>query len=303
MISFKCKNCGGELTIASDGAVMCPYCGSRFNFSDRELQGYKEFRLKMLQYLSTVANDKAKETDFDYVWSMADTKEFETESGDTITIRYIYENNVGGVSMYAAKSNVIYIFPEGKRNEAVEAVKGVLDITYPQADMKALNRCIPSFGGKYELKDGRVMIVFKTLEGFFPLPLFGNLPYEHVAWIVSRLENIACLLTYNECVHGSLNCENMMINPKTHEVAVFGGFETKAPMGILNKHKDLTDIRKTAKSLLGEAYKGIPPMFKEFLESKPKEDAYKDFEYWDTVIEKGLGGRHFHKLKVSDVEF
>ena len=58
----------------------------------------------------------------------------------------------------------------------------------------------------------------------------------------------------------------------------------------------MEDIRTTAKKLLGEGYNSIPPMFKDFISKAPKADAYEDFKYWDEVIEKGLGGRHFHKF-------
>ena len=296
MISFKCKNCGGEMTISRTGDVVCPYCGARHNFSDKELAGYKEFRHRMLEYLTAMAADKAKATDYDYLWTNSDTKVFTTADGDDITVRFIYETTFDGVEMYVAKESVIFVYPSihtGLHDKASAILKR---ITFPGADMKDLNRCVPTGKGSYRLKDGGVLWAVAKDEGLFPLPLFGNLDYEDVAWIVSRLENIACLLEYNEMTHGGIDPETVFINPKTHEAALLGGWHRASVSGFIDGTKDLKDIRTTAKKLLGEGYGSIPPMFKDFISKAPKADAYEDFKYWDEVIEKGLGGRKFHKF-------
>lgn len=301
MITFKCKNCSGEMTIDGSGDLYCPYCGTKANFSDKELAGYKEFRSKMLQYLASVADSKEKSSDEDYLWQMAETIVFTTKDETDITIKYLYEGIDNGIKFYAAKGSVIYVFPQFKSVYADKMLKAINTITYPQADLKELNRCVPDYQGRYELKGGDIMLVFAKPDNMFPLPLFGNLPYEHVAWIVSRLENIACLLNYNDVCHGNITPDTIYINPKTHEASLMGGWWTLSSFTMLNKKDDLKCIRKTAKQLLGKSYSDIPKMFKEFIEGAPKEDAYKDFEYWDKVIEEGLGGRHFHVLNTNKI--
>ena len=296
MISFKCKNCGGEMTISRTGDVVCPYCGARHNFSDKELAGYKEFRHRMLEYLTAMAQDKAKATDYDYLWTNSDTKVFTSADGDDITVRYIYESTFDGVEMYVAKESVVFVYPALHTDLLNKASDILKRITFPGADMKDLNRCVPTGKGSYRLKDGGVLWAVAKDEGLFPLPLFGNLDYQDVAWIVSRLENIACLLEYNEMTHGGIDPETVFINPKTHEAALLGGWHRAGKSGFFDGTKDLKDIRVTAKKLLGEGYGSIPPMFKDFITKAPKADAYEDFKYWDEVIEKGLGGRHFHKF-------
>ena len=296
MITFKCSNCGGEMTISHTGELMCPYCGSKQNFSDKELEGYKVFRQRMLEYLVAVSEDKAKASDYDYLWNAADSITFVTEDGDDIRVRYIYTSDFDGVKMYVAKESVIYVFPKDKSSYLEKALSNIRKISFPQADMKVLNKCIPQGKGTYRLVDGSMLWAVVKDEGLFPVPLFGNLAWEDVAWIVSRLENIACLLEYNDVVHGGINQETIFINPKTHEAALFGGWWKMSNMSAYNRSSDLKDIRATAKKLIGNAFNDIPPMFKDFISQVPINDAFKDFEHWDEVIEKGLGGRHFHKF-------
>ena len=49
MISFKCKNCGGEMSVDSSGSLVCEYCGSNSFFADSELTGYRD--RKRIKYL------------------------------------------------------------------------------------------------------------------------------------------------------------------------------------------------------------------------------------------------------------
>lgn len=298
MITFKCKNCGGEVSINAAGDLLCPYCGTKANFSDAELRGYREFRSSMLQYLASVASNKDKETDAEYIWKLSESVSFETNDGTEITINYIYQCEDNSIKMYAARNSVIYVFPRAKAELAEMALRNVSSLTYPSADMKDLRRLVPELKGHYILSDGSVMLVYNKPENLFPLPLFGALEYVHVAWIVSRLENIACLLAFNNVVHGDITPDTLFINPKSHEVTLMGGWWN---MEKGYSEKDLKDLRKTAKLLLSDYFKDIPKMFKDFLDGRPKNDAFKDFEYWDYVIENGLGGRHFHVLSADKI--
>ena len=57
---------------------------------------------------------------------------------------------------------------------------------------------------------------------------------------------------------------------------------------------DLTDLRNTAKAILQKDTG--PAQLKDFLNSNPKNNAFEDFKYWDTVINTGFGGHNFKKL-------
>lgn len=296
MFSFKCRNCGGEMTVSRMGDLACPYCGSRNFFSDRELQEYKAFRLQMLEYLCAIAEDSEDTQSREKLWGHAETAEFTEKDGTDITVQYLYVGNEDGIRMYSARNNVIYIYPSSRTHLADAATASLSGMSFPQADMKGLERCFPTLVGRYELKDGSIMMVYAKAEDLYPLAVFGNLSAKHVEWIISRLENIACVLQYNDMSHGGISPESVFINPKTHEAALLGGWH-KANLHGYASEKDLQDIRITAERLLGEGYGDAPEPLIRFLQGKPAKDAYDDFAKWDEVIERELGGRHFTKFE------
>ena len=106
------------------------------------------------------------------------------------------------------------------------------------------------------------------------------------------MENICCLFAFSDISHNSLSLNNILINPRTHEAFFYGGWWN---VNRITNQKDLQSIRQIAKQLL-EPGKKIPTEFTDFLNSRPREDAYSDFEYWDTVIENGFGGHKFVKF-------
>ncbi len=302
MLTFKCDNCGGEMTIHSSGDLVCPYCGSIQTFSDKDFIEYREFRKKILQFLVAVADDKETDTKAESFWSYAEVKNFTMADGDPVTIRYIYEATDDGITMYRSRENVIYHYPENKRHLADEAVNSVTSITFPQAGDKDLSRCLPAYQGMYELSDKSTLLIYRISSDMYPLSMFGNLPYVHAAWIVSRIENICCLLKYNDVAHGGFTPDSIFINPRTHEASVVGNWHKAIRMSSTNETNDLKEMRSIITRVIGPLFDSIPDMFKSFLNNPPKGDAYSDFEYWDYVIEHGLGGRHFHKIDTTSIK-
>lgn len=69
MISVKCNNCAGELSIDVHGELVCPYCGSKTHFSDMELKEYKELRLNILNALRSMNDTEMDKADDDSVWN------------------------------------------------------------------------------------------------------------------------------------------------------------------------------------------------------------------------------------------
>ncbi len=297
MLQFQCKSCGGDMSVDRIGELLCPFCGTKNFFTDKQLQEYKEFRLRMLEYLSAVAEDRKTPEGKAFIWEQAAKVTFQDKEGTDITIQYIYHGKEDAVDMYCANSNVIYIYPKGMAAQADKAIRAFSGLTFPQADMRGLSRSFPKLVGKYELSDGRRMLVYSKEEDFYPLALFGDMIPEHVEWIISRLENIACVLLYNNMSHGAISTKSVFINPRTHEAALLGGWQ-QASDGCNTSERDLKAIRRVAEEMLGEGYKTAPKPLIRFLEGKPKEVAYDDFATWDKVIETELGGRHFKKFEM-----
>lgn len=294
MITYKCENCGGEMVIHASGDLVCDYCGSKSNFSDAQLREYREFRKNMLEYLSASANRDSKRMDDRYLWDYAQQERFATEDGQDVVVEYLFRTTDDGITMYMTREAVLYVFPKERTADADRMMEHIGKVRFPSADMKGLGRLIPKLKSRLPLQGGAVLLAFQREQDMYPLESFGALPYEHAAWILSRLENLCCVLEYSELVHKGMGLESICINPHTHEAALYGGWwKTEAKRG--EDTTDLKDIRKLILRLLGVNRESSPKAFLEFLNSMPCGDAYTDFEAWDRIIEEKLG-RKFVKF-------
>lgn len=300
MLVCKCKTCGGEMSIDAAGGLRCEYCGNKAHLSDKELEGYKVYRSQMLNYIR-VAHDNEKASDYiDALWNYAEHTSFKTSDGTNIDVSYLYKSTEGPATMYMCRNSVLYHFTDAQRVGASHMLTGIDCIEYPAADIKGLDRCFPQLIGTYKLDDKGTLIAFKRDENVFPLAIFGALNPKHVAWIISRMENICCVLEYSSLVHAGLSVESVFINPNTHEAVLYGGWWNTNTKKFINPAKnDLVDLRKVATKILGIYKSDAPKELIEFLEGKPEKDAFSDFERWDKVINDGFGGRSFTKMDID----
>lgn len=74
------------------------------------------------------------------------------------------------------------------------------------------------------MQDGSSFIVIEKRQGVYPLKMLGTLLDRHVAWVISRLENLCCLLSYNDMVSNGLTVENLFVDPENHQLYLYGGW-------------------------------------------------------------------------------
>jgi len=253
--------------------------------SDSELRGNEAFRQKILSFY--MAKAMAREDDYsgDDLWEETGNVSFIMDNSKPLTIAYMDKYIYPGMECFLAKKSVVYVFDDEK--EADMFMKGLLSLTFPEADMK-LDRCFPMLTQRLHLKDGREVLVFVRKPYFYPVEVFAPLKAEHLAWVISRMENICCALEFSEISHGDISTASVFVNPVTHEGMLFGDYRN---VKRFSTQGDLKKIRETAKQVM-ERDSGPSELFA-FLDSKPRANAYEDFEYWDTVIEKGFGGHKF----------
>jgi len=291
------------MSIDRSGSLVCEYCGSKTNFSDRELEQYKEFRGQMLNYLRNLHDTSEGNASLDALWNHAEETQFRTTEGADIHVRYLYMAQDGPATMYVTRNAVLYYFEKEHAFQAEKMKQGLDMLEFPAADIKGLDRCFPKLTGDFDLQEGGRLLAFSREETVFPLAVYGALSYVHVAWVVSRLENICCTLEYSGLVQGGINVESVFINSETHEAILYGGWwdcRKKTAIDQTMGNKDLTDFRRTCEKALGQGGGDAPKGMLDFLHKKPMGVAYDDFQVWDQVIEKDLGGRHFHKMNAND---
>lgn len=289
LLNVRCDNCGAEYRISSRGEMVCRFCGSNVYLSDMDFKAYKNTRDNMLMS-DRFTNDEAADTgDVLRLWNNGSTANFKTIKGVNIAFDCYYSVILDDKEVYIGADKIAVIF--SNTFSLTNFTVNLSQIEYPSADIKDLSRFLPNIIFKSALEDGRSIIIISKTDNIYPLFLFENLKATTVAWIISRLENLGCLLEFNNMDFRVLRAEDLYINPKTHELFILDGWDGVEKT---SRRNYLKDMRLIAKDIMDTST--APELCMKFLDGDPEETAYDDFSAWDEVIMKGFNGHNFHQF-------
>lgn len=289
LLNVRCDNCGAEYRISSRGEMVCRFCGSNVYLSDMDFKAYKNTRDNMLMS-DRFTNDEAADTgDVLRLWNNCSTANFKTIKGVNISFDCYYSVILDDKEVYIGADKIAVIF--SNTFSLTNFTVNLSQIEYPSADIKDLSRFLPNIIFKSALEDGRSIIIISKTDNIYPLFLFENLKATTVAWIISRLENLGCLLEFNNMDFRVLRAEDLYINPKTHELFILDGWDGVEKT---SRRNYLKDMRLIAKDIMDTST--APELCMKFLDGDPEETAYDDFSAWDEVIMKGFNGHNFHQF-------
>jgi hypothetical protein len=289
LLNVRCDNCGAEYRISSRGEMVCRFCGSNVYLSDMDFKAYKNTRDNMLMS-DRFTNDEAADTgDVLRLWNNGSTANFKTIKGVNISFDCYYSVILDDKEVYIGADKIAVIF--SNTFSLTNFTVNLSQIEYPSADIKDLSRFLPNIIFKSALEDGRAIIIISKTDNIYPLFLFENLKATTVAWIISRLENLGCLLEFNNMDFRVLRAEDLYINPKTHELFILDGWDGVEKT---SRRNYLKDMRLIAKDIMDTST--APELCMKFLDGDPEETAYDDFSAWDEVIMKGFNGHNFHQF-------
>ncbi|MCI8530430.1 MAG: hypothetical protein HFH82_15005 [Lachnospiraceae bacterium] len=337
MAILKCKMCGGTLDYDREqNLAICPYCGSKSTVFD---QNRKLFEQYQNQYAALLNHPQQTVTEEGF-WVETSREELLREDGNMIEINYFTKQPADMCTMYVAKQSVLYLFEEKHAHYAARYQEMIQKLVYPTPEMERhLSDYIPKMLTQCRLSDGRILLALRKKEGLYPLNLLGVLLDRHVAWIISRLENLCCLLDYNDIVLNGFAVQNLFVEPAAHQIYLYGGWwfagvrgeesvgasqdvvscldaarkkmwNTQPKQKVRNHPiTDLKSIRLTAAKLLGypdmDALKEdtlLPKAFRKFLLETPKQNAREDFATWDKTLLAAYGERKFIPLPMTEEE-
>lgn len=329
MAILKCKMCGGTMDYDKKlNLAVCPYCDSKSTVFEQDRKLFEQFQ----NLFSTLLNQEMKESPEEGFWVEASREELLREDGETIEVTYLTKQRTDLCTMYVAKKHVIFLFEKEHAGYMERYKEMVGQLHYPNAEMeRELSNYIPKLVTDCRLADGRFFLAIEKKEGVYPLKMLGILIDRHVAWVVSRLENLCCLLGYNDMVLNGLTVENLFVDPVNHQLYLYGGwwfagYRGDEPMGASkvvqpylvkniqgknrnNQETDLESLRLVAAKLLGypdrenlQDDRLLPEPFKRFLMENCEENARADFSKWDKVLEKSYGERKFIPLAMTEEE-
>jgi len=289
LLNVRCDNCGAEYRISSRGEMVCRFCGSNVYLSDMDFKAYKNTRDNMLMS-DRFTNDEAADTgDVLRLWNNGSTANFKTIKGVNISFDCYYSVILDDKEVYIGADKIAVVF--SNTFSLTNFTVNLSQIEYPSADIKDLSRFLPNIIFKSALEDGRSIIIISKTDNIYPLFLFENLKATTVAWIISRLENLGCLLEFNNMDFRALRAEDLYINPKTHELFILDGWDGVEKT---SRRNYLKDMRLIAKDIMDTST--APELCMKFLDGDPEETAYDDFSAWDEVIMKGFNGHNFHQF-------
>ena len=302
MRNLNCKNCGSIMIYdVSSMTAHCRFCGTSYVLDHKDTDYYRSFYRQMIDSSS---GDEAKKKRDESLWENADTITFTTNEEQCIELKYLYSYSDKCADVYVTRRNIAFHFREGMNGKAEHMRKMVSSLDYPSADTRTLSDFFPRVTGAFMLNDGTLLVVINKREEEYPLRLFGKLGGRHIAWIISRLENLCCVLEYNSLVHPEIDVDTVYINPNNHTACLYCNWWNveKKNMKGLSSSANLTGLRNTAKALLEteDVTPDTPQALLDFINSSPKIDAYEDFAYWDDMLIKAFGERKFIKMDKED---
>lgn len=290
LLNIRCDNCGAEYRISSRGEMNCRFCGSKVYLNDQDFKDFLKTRDEMLR------KDKFKN---DAIMSDGDILGFYRSSNfrynfdfgtNVLTYDFTAIYTTSNKDIYVGLDKVAFAF----NNES--DYRKYLDnrsLTFPSADIKKLEKFLPKVVYNGKTTDNKFVVILDKDENVYPLEMFTDgLKSTSTAWIISRLENLGCLLEFNGLDMDNLTTEDLFINPKTHDLYLLGNWENvvKRP----NATRYLQGLRDSIRSIAITDY--APGLYVDFLTGMPNKSAYDDFAAWDYVINKGFGGHNFVKF-------
>lgn len=329
--------CGG--TLDYDGVLdlaVCPYCDSKYTIFEQDRKLFQQFQ----QQFAALLNQEWREQNQENFWVEACREELLREDGETIEITYLTKRKIDISTMYVARHNVIFVFDSRYAYYSQRYQEMVSKLVYPTPEMeRELSQYMPKLVTSCRLADGSSFVAIEKKEGVYPLKMLGILLDRHVAWVMSRLENLCCLLDYNNIVLNSITLDNLFVDPANHQIYLYGGWWFAGFQGTENQgasevvrpylertqnslwhtekakkarnqfRTDLESIRLVAANLLGYPNRNellgstlLPDSFRNFLLSGPEENARADFKKWDQVLMESYGERKFISLSMTEEE-
>lgn len=254
--------------------------------------------------------------------------------GTRYEIRYRKQHAFELGDVLISPTMVAYLICREHEDLYAAALRVIAGLPFAHAQMQAqMTPSLPKVVCAFETRDVLVLVLAKTPQQVSLVDLLayaaGCLDPRHVAWIVSRLFNIACYLDYAGLTHNALSPQSCFVDPTGHGVALLGGWWYACRQGgrllalpersvalatpdlLSGKHADtrldLAAIRSIAHELLGDerggrlaADAGVPAALQQWLRLASTGNARQDYQQWQSrTLPDSFGPRRFVRWDVS----
>lgn len=259
------------------------------------------------------------------VWGSSHVQHFQSKDRE-FSLSYLRREGVPGFgAQYISRSRVTYEVPSSNADLMDLWISNLGKLKRgPTSEMKEdqhLRTATQLDYGTLPLKDGGYLLYVTKDPDLFCLKHVlekkGSLDPKHVAWILTRLLNLACLMQVSGVPNLDLTSRSVFIQPRTHSLVLMDGWQfvggfsqkplaipartarlcpTMASKGTVTYSHILTLIKVLGMECLGDpsgalllTNKQVPEEMKKWLLSGPLGDAIKELGAWEEAKRKSFG--------------
>jgi len=232
-----------------------------------------------------------------------------------------------GVS-YIGANTVTYLFDPKYEQFFSNAVQQISGLRYADKEMeKEISRYMPHILYHFKTPEDKYCLIIKKPQDVFMLSdvqrvFGGKLPDRHVAWIISRLNNLCCYFSYHGIAHNGLTLNTCFISPSYHMILPLGGwwYATKIGERMIGTSKVVYDVMPVkvkstklssittdleASKLIGRQLidpGSVPKQILDYLNEGSSSKATAEFSKWNSTLDSAYGKRQFVEMKISESE-
>jgi hypothetical protein len=267
-------------------------------------------------------------------WVIPGVVTFKTTDGKTFNLKYRATRSFELGYIYVGENLVAYSLFKDNSDLYNNARKLIKNFKFHDDKMKSeIKKLLPEIHSELVTDDRMVMLIKKTPDQLLLSDVLdhfnGEIDPKHVAWMTSRLYNIACYLQYSKLVHAGITVDSLLISPAEHTVSLIGGWWYATDVGrklealpgvaveftpsdvidseIADPKIDLELLHATARQLLGDINgskllmnKSIPPSLVTWLRSLSSGNAMQEYKIWyEKAVIEAFGPRRFIEMKLT----
>jgi hypothetical protein len=267
-------------------------------------------------------------------WQLPGLLQLRSIDGRRYEMPYVRRHAFDLGDMYIGERNVAFVLPESNEDLFKHGVRMIAKVE-PVARTRPddAGRWLPQQVATVRTLNKLALVVKKHHDTVCMRDMLdhmgGKLDPRHVAWLVSRLYHIACLLNFEPKVaHVGLDPLSLFVDPGAHSVAVLGGWWFAQAIGAplvalppraagllaLGEPRPLAYarhmgelVRSVGRELLGDANgsrllldSSLPAPMVSWLRSPASDNIYDDYKIWyRKVLKECFGKPKFVELNLS----
>jgi hypothetical protein len=238
-------------------------------------------------------------------------------------------------TMFVGRNVVAFDIPSDNVDLLEDAERQVSRLSYANDGMrKEFSRYFPEVVKKVETATGAMLVLKKSAKELLLQDVLafykGKMPAAHVAWVISRLLNVACYLELQGRVaHNAIGPDTVFISPDEHTAHLFGGWWFATPLGapmkaasqrmmlcappaVLQKRvgdtrTDMEMIQALGREMLGDPTgvrlardASVPAALVDWLQLSTHQSAVATYKDWQSrVLIEAFGPRKFVQMNLT----